>query len=225
MAFCKRCTWQSTSWQIIPQGKYYGIQVVTPLNEKANFIFAHQANSSGERNFAIMMETTTWGNTADSYFSFVEFEDPNLEMSDVDTNIWYIIRSNKAGHEEKCVTDVTNASYSNVKFAIADIQQGDYRQQWKLVKKTTDSADSHFDLVNRLTGNIIQTDYSLDQGYYYTQFTQDRLESNGWQINYIGEKEYAIYGTNSDGLQRFLNATVADEIPEVYNVNNLRYRI
>ncbi|MCC8146930.1 MAG: RICIN domain-containing protein [Bacteroidales bacterium] len=212
----------STNWKIVAKGSYFSIQAATPLADKASYRFAHQANNYNSRNYPVIMETTSWENSRDSYFSFVEFDDPNPVMSDDDSQTWYIIKSNKEGYEGKCVTDIVSSALPNIKFGIDDFKEGDYSQQWKLVKKTTTSSDKRFEMVNRATGNIIQTSYSMKDGYYYTQSTQDMAESNGWLINYYGEKEYDIYGTNEDGLKRYLNATLGEEVPEEYNANTVK---
>lgn len=211
----------TTSWSLVQRGNYYSIQAVTPISGKTGYRYAHQANSSGERNYAIMMETTTWASTADSYFSFVPFEDPNLVMSNDKSQTWYVIKSNKAGYEGKCITDVTGASLADIQFGINDYEEGNTNQLWKAVKKVASVSDTRFDLVNKATGNIIQTDYSLHQGYYYTQAAQDLAASNGWQVTYFGKDAYSIFGTNADGLKRYLNATLAGDVPDSYNADNL----
>ncbi|MDH8701172.1 hypothetical protein M2138_000511 [Dysgonomonadaceae bacterium PH5-43] len=211
----------TTAWKINKKGNYFGIQAVTTVSGKSSYKFIHQGNSYKGEKFPVVLETSTWENDRNSNFSFVEYEDPNLVMSDSKSQTWYVIKSNRAGCENKCITDIVSSALPNICFGIDDYKEDDYSQQWKAIKKGTTSKDTRFELVNRATGNIIQADYLVKDGYQYTKATQTIEESNGWNLDYIANKEYILYGKDSDGLTRYLNTTAANETPEAYNENSL----
>ena len=202
----------STTWQITEKNDCFQIKATTPISDNPNGIYAFQTNNTNDRDYLIMLETSSLMNNANTYFNFVEWEDPEIKLSNDDSQTWYTIRSNKPGYEGKCVTDIVSSALPNICFGIDDYVEGDYSQQWKVVSKSTDIVN----LVNKATGNVIQTSYFFDEGYCHTQSTQNVEESNGWKIEYLGGAEYQIYGKNMDGVNRYLNATHKDETPESY---------
>ncbi|MDL2323502.1 hypothetical protein LJC52_05915, partial [Bacteroidales bacterium OttesenSCG-928-A17] len=198
--------------------QYYQMEsTVAAAGGGSSDVFAHQSNSAnGVRNYVIMLVATNWGTSADSYFNFVRYEDPSVKISDDTNTTWYYITNTMEGYTNKCMTDVTALS-ENVKFSVEDIDKTSEYQQWKVLRNSADPLDKKVQFVNKATNNIIQTN-SVPYGLFtYIQYTTTFSESNGWNLNYIGDKQYEISGEETDGVVRYLFA--ADEsftFPEVY---------
>ncbi|MDL2223941.1 hypothetical protein LJB92_01350 [Bacteroidales bacterium OttesenSCG-928-M06] len=208
----------TTTWKLIKNSYgYYTIQAVTPIKDKESYLYSFILGDAIDENCQLILQTVIYQKNKNASFEFVEFEDPSPVFSDENSQEWYVIKSNKPGCENKCITDIVASSLPQLKFGIDEVKKGDYSQQWKLVKKSPDAGDNSFLIVNRATGNIIQTSFSQKDGYYYTQSTKDQNESNGWNVNHFGKRKFEIFGINTDGAKRYLNATVQGELPEEYD--------
>lgn len=147
------------------------------------------------------------------------------QVSDEGTDVWYYIVTANTELGEMCITDIDEKGDSKVKFAIAQREADNQKQQWKLMKPlNAQTANVHF--VNRATGNIIQTRYDFD-GYYNAQATKDAQESNGWKIEVVKDDQMKISGRAQDGLMGYLNVSAAGqdvmEIPAEADFANSPY--
>lgn len=209
-----------TKWKLLRVNKnYYQIMATaTPAGGNSTEIYAHQANSAGGvRDFVIMFVSTQYYTEPSSYFRFLPYTDYNVQISDETNEVWYYLTSAADGYADKCVTDVTAQSLPYIKFAVENFVEDNEYQQWKAIKNSTDPDDKKVQLVNRATGNIIQTN-SVENGIFnYVQYTTFASESNGWNLDYIGSGQYEISGIEDDNIMRYL--FVGDEsslYPDVY---------
>ena len=208
-------TTPATTWKITSNSGYYNIEAKTPLSSDPNSKYAHQMNTYGKRNLEIGFEIERWKSDKSSLFKFVLYEDPSPVISDENTTVWYYINSMKSEYKEKCMTDVTNEGLPFIKFALKDKASQNEYQQWKLVKKDQSSTDDNIYLINRATGNMIQTK-TLYNEYYYTQSTAIPSENNGWKVNHLGKKQFEISGLHESEITRYLYATSTSAAIETY---------
>lgn len=211
----------STNWQLQAVGStgYYNIKAVTSPATKPAEIYAHQANNYDDRNYAIMFESAYYSQSDNSLFHFIEYENPIPSLSNENVEIWYTIQSSKPGYENRCITDVTSEELPYVCFGIEYIEDNNLTQQWKLVKKSDAENDERVQLINRATGNMIQTK-TVYNTHYYTQCTQSEEESNGWILDFLGDDQFEIFGTDENGNIRYLNAASGMEEPDTYLEGN-----
>ncbi|MCC8145785.1 MAG: hypothetical protein LIO93_04950 [Bacteroidales bacterium] len=198
---------------------YFNITATkTPTGDDATKKWAHQSNSGSS--YKIILVNTSWSSGENSQFSFIPYEDMNLEYSDAKTNVWYTINSSEKGADPvKCMTDVSTSTNSTIKIAVEEAQENNSYQLWKLVKK-----GSLTNFVNKATGNIIQTQSNISEPnimYNYTQLTTDEADSKGWSLKHIRAGQYAIYGVEEDNITRYLTVTTEGVEPGIYDPNNL----
>lgn len=203
-------------------GNYYTIKVtVPPTGGDAAALYAHQANAVGSRNYDIMLVDTEYYDGDNSAFSFVGYDEMNLEHSTSNKTVWYTISSSKDGIAGKCLTDVSVIEDSPIKIEVKDPEKGNDNQLWKLVKKGTRT-----NFINKNTGNVIQTSSTVAEPnimYNYTQLTQLESESKGWKLTSLGLGQYSILGSEEDNITRYITATIENSDPETYDENNLLF--
>ena len=122
-----------------------------------------------------------------------------IKNSDGDKEHWYNLLSAKSGMTNLAISenpDVTAA------FPIAVVAQdpNDHSQQWKFV--LVEGSKDYY-IVNRKSGKQILAS-SLAQGALNaTQLGTDETD-NGFTVEEIKGGQYAIYGTEEDGVVRYL---------------------
>ncbi|MDR1436659.1 MAG: RICIN domain-containing protein [Candidatus Symbiothrix sp.] len=201
-----------TQWQLVKSGDYYNLRAtVAPSGGDASKIYAHQANNWDNRNFVIMFESTSYNSTPNSRFRFILYEDYTIELSTEENEIWYCITSAKQECLNKGITDIVSDAHPEIKFSLETIVPGNEKQLWKAVGKSNGLAGEHIDWINKATGNIIQTASLYRNSYYYTQYTDQPEQSNGWLTRYLGGGQFEIYGQENDGVTRYLNAASKEQ--------------
>ncbi|MDR0427658.1 MAG: RICIN domain-containing protein [Dysgonamonadaceae bacterium] len=192
-------------------GNYYNVTATkTVTGGNAAKKWAHQSNSNSS--YKIILVDTNWNTGDNSQFSFVPYEDVNLEYSTSDKESWYTIYSAK---DSKCMTDAEASSTEDIKISVEEFAEGNDCQLWKLIKK-----GSKTNFVNRATGKIIQPESTVSESnmmYNYTQLAANASESNGWTLTHIGGGQYSISGIEADGHTRYLHATVEGSAPNEYD--------
>lgn len=138
-----------------------------------------------------------------------------IKNSDGDKEHWYNLLSAKSGITNLAISenpDVTAA------FPIAVVAQdpNDHSQQWKFVLV---EGSSNYYIVNRKSGKqILPT--SLAQGAFNaTQLGAD--ENKGFKVDKVAKGQYAIYGTEEDGVVRYLALQELSEDGAVLNKKEL----
>ncbi|MCC8144984.1 MAG: hypothetical protein LIO93_00800 [Bacteroidales bacterium] len=210
----------STNWVISqsPTANYFNIKAETALEGRTSYIYSHQANNYGGRNYAVMFEIAAYRYDNNSLYSFIPYESPLPVVSTSDNEVWYTIETKKTGFESKCITDVTDQSWMNIRFALNDITAGDYTQQWKIV----DINGTDVQFVNRATGNIMQTEAVYNR-YYYTQPAPYSTDAKGWTISYIGQGQCEISGYTQEGVEVHMNAASDQQDADTYLPENNQY--
>jgi hypothetical protein len=197
-----------TQWQWMKSGDYYNIKAtVAPTGGDASKIYAHQANDYDSRNFVIMFENSGYNGNANSRFQFVIYDDFSIELSTDNNPVWYFITSAKPEYTNKGISDVVSSGLPDIKFSLENITKNNDRQLWKAVKKSSDAGDKRVHFINKATGNLIQTLSVYNNYYYFTQYTNQLEQSDGWLMRYLGGKQFEIFGTENDGVTRYLNAS------------------
>lgn len=210
-----------TEFKITELGDYYNI-IITNIASggKADEIYAHQANKGGDgkRDYVIMMVGNDYANALNSSFSFVLFEDFEIEYSTNDSEVWYNIVSAKEEYKNQSIADNTNATNPEYAFTINNTLSDARNQQWKIIKRS----DNLVEFINRETNNVIVTKSEMNGAYNITQFAINTENSSGWNLTYLGSGQYSISGEEEDLVTRFLNASVADDAPDVYNAKEAK---
>jgi hypothetical protein len=197
-----------TGWQWLKSGDYYNIKATAaPSGGNASNIYAHQANNWDNRNYAIMFENSSYNGSANSRFQFVLYEDFTIEISTDDNPVWYFITSAKPEYPNKGITDVVDAALPDIQFSLETIAANRDEQLWKVVKKSASPDDDRYHFINKATGNLIQPRSVYNNYYRFTQHTNQPEQSNGWLTKYLGGGQFEIYGTEDDGIVRYLNAS------------------
>ena len=139
------------------------------------------------------------------------------QLPEVSTNVdvWYYISSGHPQYLNRCIVDINEPGTGVAKFEVRQKSSdtSEHSQQWKLIRPVNaTSKNVHF--VNRLTGNIIQTEYDFN-GYYHAQSTTDITKSNGWNMQVIsGRNQIKISGVNASGEIGYLNVSSESNDPE-----------
>lgn len=134
-------------------------------------------------------------------FSFALNDNP-IASSDEDI-VWMHIQNTQT---EKYLTDESLGSEAYFSMETLIDEGIETSQQWKLVYK----ANSRINFINRATGNIIHTKTYFDR-YYYLLNTNDPTESEGWDLEPLGNGQFAIFTTTPEGIVNYWYATVPDE--------------
>lgn len=193
-----------------------------PAGGTASEIYAHQANAGGSRDYVIMLVGTNYYAGLNSAFSFVPYDALNLEYSTDKKQVWYTIHSASDKLNNACMTDASDKTDPDIRIAVDTPENGNDRQLWKLVQKE----NSRIDLINKSTGNLIQTRSDLsesDRPFNFTQLTKDPAESSGWLLQYAGNGQYLFSGEEEDGITRYLHASTDNSTPESYDAGNLLF--
>ena len=199
----------STKWRLYASGNYYNIRsTVEPEGGTSGTTYAFQAPSSAKLNYIIMFEAAEQRTNVNALFSFVKFNDNLPKKSTDDNDIWFFILSAKPGNEDKCITVVSNPTDPEVKCSIEPKDKNNENQYWKFVEVEDGSVKYHF--VNKGTGKIISTDVVFDK-YFYAQYTDQIVKSNGWSIIPIEDGQYEIKGITNDNIVRYLYANTTNE--------------
>lgn len=198
---------------------YYQLEsTVVPNGGTSGYVYAHQSNyAEGVRNYVIMLEGKDWGFKVNSSFKFVKYDDPSVVISDNLKTVWYFISNTQENYKDKCITDITNQGGSNAKFSLENMTDENDYQYWKVVKNSDEAGDEKVQLINKATGNIIQTKSIKNGAFNYIQYTSDFSDSDGWVLNYIGNKQYEIFGKEKDNVTRYLYVGNEEtNFPDVY---------
>jgi len=200
----------TVSFSLVPYGDSFQITCSkAPAGGIESEVYLHQANEGGGRDFVIMLVNTTWSNTVNSSFHFVEFVDFTVERSTESRYVYYQVRNSR--YPDLCMTQIPSADYP---LQLAAPLDNDYTQQWYV----TDSGNGQIRLVNRATDHTL-----LSSSVPYKAFNMPLLEmvqnSAGARImQYLGMGRYAIGGEEEDGIVRWLNASPeSTDAPEGYD--------
>jgi hypothetical protein len=104
---------------------------------------------------------------------------------------------------------------ANIKFSMQDYTANNHRQQWKIVNNLASAGSVNF--VNRATGNLISAVPVYDI-YNYVQYAA--TETNGWQIDSLGNNQYQVR-TGPTGTEKYWNAATAGEAQDNYPKNTV----
>jgi hypothetical protein len=231
----------STTWKFESSiDNYFNLKAsAAPSGGNTAAVYTHQANNYDSRNYVIMLESSSYNNTENSRFRFVLYQssvtepdpepdpdpDPDfdfsVELSNNNKTVWYSIASANPNYRNKVITDMVAGGNTNIKFSIETLSPDNEYQQWKVVKKNTDANDTRVNFVNRATGRVINTNSVFKTPFYYVQFTTNQNESNGWQLNYLGDGQFEISGLENDGSTRFLNAASKNASQSDYYIEGL----
>jgi hypothetical protein len=66
------------------------------------------------------------------------------------------------------------------------------------------------DFINRATGNAIHTNTRFDR-YYYLNFTNNPVESDGWNLESLGNGQFSIFTKTPEGVVNYWYATTPNE--------------
>lgn len=204
----------SVSFKLNPLGDWYQIEsTAPPAGGIANEVYFHQANTGGNRNYAIMMVNTTWSNGVNSSFKFVPFEDFRIEYSTDDLATFYQLVSAKSEYAGLCMTEETEGEYALI---MKEAQTADFSQQWMVKKKSADG--TLVELVNRATGHTLQNT-SNRAGVFNLPVLGSAVDAgNGWSLSYLGNAQYTLSGEEEDGIVRYLNASSSEaDAPEKFD--------
>ncbi len=137
------------------------------------------------------------------------------QLPEVSTNVdvWYYISSGNPQYPNRCIVDINEPGTGVAKFEIQQKSSdtSEHSQQWKLIRPVNATNDNvHF--MNRLTGNIIQTEYDFNGYYYNAQSTTDITQSNGWKLSVVSvssatNTQIKISGVNASGEIGYLNVS------------------
>lgn len=208
----------SAEWEFVKNGTLFNIKSSkVPSGGSSNNVYAHQGNNWDNRNFVIMLESSSYNNTGNSKFQFIESEMVDIEYSSDNNEIWYYINSAKPEYEGKGITDVTGNGLPYINFSLETIEKENEYQQWKVVKKSSSPDEQYVHLVNKATGQAIQAKSTPNGFYKYTQAATELSTDKGWTFKYLGRKQFEISGTEEDGVVRYLNASTSEKTqPDFY---------
>lgn len=84
----------ATTWKIedMSSGTGYNLTATSVPQENPNAMYAHQANTGGNRDYVVMFETSTWKNALNSEFSFILYDDFYPTESTEENPVWYYIQ-------------------------------------------------------------------------------------------------------------------------------------
>lgn len=200
----------AVDFSFVPYGDSFQITCSkAPAGGIESEVYLHQANVGGGRDFVIMLVNTTWSNTVNSSFHFVEFVDFTVERSTDSRQVYYQVRN--SCYPDLCMAQIPSADYP---LQLAAPRDDDYTQQWYV----TDGGNDKVRLVNRATGHTL-----LTSSVPYKTFNMPLLETaensaGARTMQYLGLGRYAIGGEEEDGIVRWLNAsTETAGAPEGYD--------
>ena len=199
---------------------YFNITATkTPTNGDTSKKWAHQSNDNSD--YKIILVNTSWSSGENSQFSFIPYEEINLEYSTEAKSIWYSINSSVKGSENECITDASSLEGSDIKIAVESFVQGNDNQLWKLVSK-----GSRVNFVNKATGNTIQNQSDVVENnimYNFTQVTPNENDNGGWTLKHIRIGQYSIAGAEEDDITRYLSSATEGQAPAFYDAENLLF--
>lgn len=141
--------------------------------------------------------------------------DNDLALSNDSVETYYTIASPTDGLVMAADAGNTAAAKS---MKLATAAEGDYTQQWKLVKRE----DGKLDIINRSTGDYLLTTSTASGNFNFTKIGTPGT-NNGWRYTLLDADKgyYALYSTEEDGIQRYLaNATMGSAAERLDLKNN-----
>jgi hypothetical protein len=196
----------STVWRIEATGidaNYYLRLVTQP---EGGISGAGYLTQGGEELNSALYFTKLGADKDNLLFQFISM---NLPVTSTENEtVWFSIRSAQSALAGKLLTEIE--STGNVQLALNESADGDLRQHWKIVANSASEGTVNF--VNRATGNLISSVPVFDI-YYYMQHAG--TETAGWQMDSLGNNQYAIH-TGAAGLERYWNAATAGQVPASY---------
>lgn len=210
----------ATSWKLIRNGDSYNIMATTNISQgNSSHIYAHQASNWDSRAYVIMFESSTYNTTDNSLFNFIEYNEQVIEESTDGNEVWYYISSACPEIPSPYITATVTISQESPKvnyklYTFGSMEKE--RQRWKLVAKENASSGKSYHLMSAAGGMLPTVSYPHEH-YNYLLWTDNKEEDNGWQLKYLGSGQYEIYGVQSDGVVRYLNASSGDsKYPALY---------
>lgn len=139
-----------------------------------------------------------------------------IKSSSGNEEYWYNLLSAKSGITNLAISENTDTEAA---FPIAVVAQdvNDHSQQWKFVPV---EGSTNYYIINRKSGKQILAT-SLAQGAFNaTQLGTDDA-NKGFRVIEVTEGQYAIYGTEEDGVVRYLALQEISENSVVLNKKEL----
>ena len=139
-------------------------------------------------------------------------------ISDEQTTVWYNFSSAANGKLLTFAGDILNTP--NIKFFLTDrSEQNAADQQWKLV--AIPNKTGYVDIVNRASGKKVGTTTQFAH-YYYAQYAEPELTTDGWKFNALGSGLYELQTTDQEGVHRYWHAN-AENSPAVNYTPGARF--
>lgn len=160
-------------------------------------VYLHQANTGSGRDFVIMLVNTTWSNTVNSEFHFIEFIDFDVEVSDDSHRVYY--RLHNSLYPDLCMTQVPSAEYP---MQLSEPTEDNHMQEWWI----TDGTNGKINLRNRATGHTLLTTSTAYKAFNMPMLDPEGASDGGRSMEYLGGGYYALGGEEEDGIVRRLGA-------------------
>ncbi|MGC3978567.1 MAG: hypothetical protein QM751_10275 [Paludibacteraceae bacterium] len=196
---------------------YYSIQSAIPASGgSSSEIYLHQANNGGNRDYIIMLVGTDYGFGINSAFNFTLYNDYTINYSDDTNEIWYNITSAQTGVTNMVIRDNSQNTSAIHQLSVEPLQSLQTIQQWKLVKN---GVNGEIYLINRSTGNYIQSQSVADEAYNIPQLGAMK---GAYTLTYLGQGQYLISSVEEDAVIRYLHLSSDETIPQEYDAKNAK---
>lgn len=144
----------------------------------------------------------------DGFLKFTAYNDSPLKYSTKGHETWYGILSAKEGLDGMALTDCSSEN-TDFPVTVSSFNSDDAAQQWKLVK---DESTGRMRIVNRKSGLHILTASSV-VGSFNATVLGWVAKNPGFDHTYLGLGQYALYGTEDDGVIRYLALQDTESAP------------
>ena len=194
----------SVTFNLVADGDYFHIVASqAAAGTDASEIYLHQGNSG--YHFAVITTGSYYGTGQNSSFTFVPFKDYSVAISNDKTQTYYRLTNASAAYSGRSITLTQGENGATLTLA-EGADGGTADAQWRM---EAHPAGTGWLMINRAAEKVL--DEPLPAGPL-NLIAMGTLAANApaWAPQYLGDGQYALTSTGSDGITRYLGADAAD---------------
>lgn len=201
---CVLASEPSVTFNLVADGDYFHIVASqAAAGTDASEIYLHQGNSG--YHFAVITTGSYYGTGQNSSFTFVPFKDYSVAISNDKTQTYYRLTNASAAYSGRSITLTQGENGATLTLA-EGADGGTADAQWRM---EAHPAGTGWLMINRAAEKVL--DEPLPAGSL-NLIAMGTLAANApaWAPQYLGDGQYALTSTGSDGITRYLGADAAD---------------
>ncbi len=200
---CVLASEPSVTFNLVADGDYFHIVASeAAAGTDASEVYLHQGNSG--YHFAVITTGSYYGTGQNSSFTFVPFKDYSVAISDNETQTYYRLTNASTAYAGRSIN--LTQSEEGAMLTLAEAADGTTDAQWRMEAHPSGTG---WLMINRGAEEVL--DEPLPAGPLNLVAMGTLVaDAPAWVPQYLGDGQYVLTSTGSDGITRYLGADAAD---------------